>query len=178
MDFTERTLSRQEVFHGQILRVHTDTVLLPNGRQGRREVAEHPGSVAIVALDEDMGLLLVEQYRYAIGRMLLEIPAGKLAPGETPEEAAGRELQEETGAQPGSLLSLGKIYAAPGCYSEALYLFLARGLRFGQTQPDEDEFLLQRRVPFQQAVEMVLSGEIEDGKTVSAVLKARYLLGL
>ena len=137
-----------------------------------------PGSVAIVALDEDMGLLLVEQYRYAIGRMLLEIPAGKLAPGETPEEAAGRELQEETGAQPGSLLSLGKIYAAPGCYSEALYLFLARGLRFGQTQPDEDEFLLQRRVPFQQAVEMVLSGEIEDGKTVSAVLKARYLLGL
>lgn len=177
MDLTERTLSRQDVFTGHILRVHLDTVLLPDGRQAQREIIDHNGAVAVVALDSDGQVLLVEQYRYAIGRNFLEIPAGKLdSPDEDPYAAAMRELREETGATCPELVSLGKIYAAPGCYGEVLHLYLAENLQFGETDPDDDEFLLLHRLPFAEAVKMALDGRLEDGKTVAALLKAKCLL--
>ena len=108
----------------------------------------------------------------------MEIPAGKLEPGEDPAAGALRELKEETGAVPDQFIPMGHILPAPGCYGEVLYLFLARGLQMGETQPDEDEFLIQERIPFDEMVHRCLNGEIEDAKTVAAVLKAKLLLDL
>ena len=140
MDMTEKTLASREVYRGRIIRVREDTVLLPNGKEGRREVVEHPGGVGILALDGD-DVLLVRQYRYAFSRVLTEIPAGKREPGEEPSVTARRELKEEIGAEAEKWTELGALIASPGCYGETLYLYLAQELTFGATHPDEDEFL-------------------------------------
>ena len=178
MDMTEKTLSSERIYDGAIIHVRRDRVLLPNGRTSVREVVEHPGGVGILAVDGDGMVLLVRQYRYAFGRTLLEIPAGKREPGEEPFVTAQRELKEEVGATAADWQSLGQIIASPGCYDEVLHLYLARDLSFGDTHPDEDEFLSVRRIPFQELVQRCLSGEIQDGKTVTAVLKVKLLLGL
>lgn len=159
MDMTEKTLESREVYRGRILHVREDRVRLPNGKEGVREVVEHPGGVGILALDGD-DVLLVKQYRYAFSRVLTEIPAGKREPGEDPFVTAQREL-----------------IASPGCYGETLYLFLACELTFGETHPDADEFLETVRVPFDEAVELCMSGGLTDAKTVAAILKAKVLLG-
>ena len=121
MDMTEKTLTTQEVYHGRIIRVRRDEVLLPNGHTSVREVVEHPGGVGILALEDDGSVLLVRQYRYAFGRTLLEIPAGKREKGEEPLTTARRELREETGATADEWLSMGSLIASPGCYDEVLY---------------------------------------------------------
>ncbi|WP_295748314.1 NUDIX hydrolase [uncultured Oscillibacter sp.] len=179
MDLTERTLRREEKFRGKIVTVHVDTVELPNGGTALREVADHPGGVAVLALDGENQVLAVTQYRYPFGRTLLEIPAGKLDhPGEDPYAAGLRELKEETGAVPGKYESLGRILPSPGCYGEILHLYLAQDLRMEEQRLDEDEFLNVERIPFDEMVRRCLSGEIEDAKTVAAVLKAKILLEL
>mgnify|MGYP001102140431 FL=1 len=175
MDMTEKTLASREVYRGRIIRVREDTVLLPNGKEGRREVVEHPGGVGILALDGD-DVLLVRQYRYAFSRVLTEIPAGKREPGEEPSVTARRELKEEIGAEAEKWTELGALIASPGCYGETLYLYLAQGLTFGATHPDEDEFLDVLRMSFDQAVEQCMRGELTDAKTVAALLKAKILL--
>ncbi|MCI6353187.1 MAG: NUDIX hydrolase, partial [Firmicutes bacterium] len=146
MDMTEKTLESREVYRGRILRVREDRVRLPNGKEGVREVVEHPGGVGILALDGD-DVLLVKQYRYAFSRVLTEIPAGKREPGEDPFVTAQRELKEEIGATAEAWTDLGALIASPGCYGETLYLFLACELTFGETHPDADEFLETVRVP-------------------------------
>lgn len=179
LDLTERKLSREDVFQGRIVRVHVDTVSLPNGDTAAREVVDHPGGVAVLALDGENRVLAVTQYRYPFGRTTLEIPAGKLDhPGEDPYAAGLRELKEETGAVPGKYESLGRILPSPGCYGETLHLYLARDLRMEEQHLDEDEFLKVERVPFEEMAGRCLSGEIEDAKTVAAVLKAKILLNL
>lgn len=175
MDMTERRLSCREIYRGRILRVHEDSVRLPNGREGKREVAEHPGGVGILALDGD-DVLLVRQYRYVFSRVLTEIPAGKRESGEEPFVTAQRELLEEIGASAGKWTELGTLIASPGCYGEVLYLYMAQELTFGKTHLDEDEFLEPLRLPFDSVVEQCLSGELTDAKTVAAVLKAKILL--
>lgn len=177
MDLTEKTLRREDVFQGRILQVHVDTVELPNGNQSTREVVEHPGGVGILAIDGRDNVVLVNQYRYVFKKTLLEIPAGKLEPGEDPAAAALRELHEETGASPQEFIPMGRLLASPGCYGEVLWLFLAKGLIQGRPEPDEDEFLSVERIPFDQLIHRVTTGEIEDAKTVAAVLKAKVLLG-
>ena len=154
MDMTEKKLSSELIYDGRILRLHVDTVELPNGKRALREVADHPGGVAIVALDRDDNVLTVKQYRYAFSRVMEEIPAGKLERGEDPRAAALRELKEETGA-----------------YGEVLHLYLAEGLTPGKASPDEDEFLEPKRTPFAEIVRRVLDGELTDAKTVVGVLK-------
>lgn len=176
MDMTERTLESREVYRGRILRVREDKVSLPNGKTGTREVVEHPGGVGILALDDDGCVVLVRQYRYAFSRVLTEIPAGKREKGEAPFVTAQRELKEEIGAEAEEWTDLGALIASPGCYGETLYLFLARGLHFGETHPDEDEFLDVLRVPFDRAVARCLDGTLTDAKTVAAILKAKILL--
>ena len=178
MDLTERTLSREDIFHGRIVTVHVDTVELPNGAASTREVADHPGGVAVLALDGENNVLAVTQYRYVFQRPMLEIPAGKLEYGEDPYQAGLRELKEETGAVPGRYESLGRILPSPGCYGETLHLYLARDLRMEAQHLDEDEFLNVERVPFGEMARRCLDGEIEDAKTVAAVLKAKILLNL
>ena len=156
MDMTEKTLESREVYRGRILRVREDRVRLPNGKEGVREVVEH---------------------RYAFSRVLTEIPAGKREPGEDPFVTAQRELKEEIGAAAEAWTDLGALIASPGCYGETLYLFLACELTFGETHPDADEFLETVRLPFDEAVELCMSGELTDAKTVAAILKAKVLLG-
>jgi hypothetical protein len=174
MELTEKTLTSREVYRGRILRVREDTVRLPNGKTAEREVAEHPGGVGILALDGG-DVLLVRQYRYAFSRVLTEIPAGKREPGEEPFVTAQRELREEIGATAGKWTELGALIASPGCYGEVLYLYMAQELTFGDTHPDEDEFLDVVRMPFDRAVELCMTGELTDAKTVAAVLKGKLL---
>lgn len=178
MDLTERMLSREEKYHGLFMDVHVDQVLLPNGHTSVREVVDHVDGVAVLPLDERNNVLAVTQYRYVFGKTLLEIPAGKLDKGEEPAAGALRELREETGAVPDNLMPLGRILPSPGCYGETLHLFLARGLHMEEQALDADEFLRLDRIPFQEMVHRVMSGEIEDGKTVAAVLKTKALLDL
>ena len=175
MDMTEKMLESREVYRGRILRVREDKVLLPNGKTGTREVVEHPGGVGILALDGDE-VLLVKQFRFAFSRVLTEIPAGKREKGEEPFVTAQRELKEEIGAEAAEWTELGALIASPGCYGETLYLYLACGLTFGETHPDEDEFLEVVRVPFDEAAAMCMDGRLTDAKTVAAILKARFLL--
>ena len=178
MNLTEQLISRREIYHGRIIAVQVDTVSLPNGNTSTREVVRHPGGVGILALDDEGCAVLVEQYRYVFDRTLLEIPAGKLEPGEDPVAGALRELKEETGAVPDTFLPMGVTLPSPGCLSERLYLFLAKGLHMESQQLDEDEFLNVERIPFNEMVHRVMDGEIEDSKTIAAVLKAKVLLNL
>ena len=175
MDLTERTLSRRDVYRGRILTVHVDEVSLPGGHRSHREVADHPGGVGILALDDRGRAAVVRQYRYVFGRVMTEIPAGKLESGEEPALTARRELMEEVGASAAEWTDLGMLIPSPGCYGERLYLFMARGLTFSSPCPDEDEFLETSFVPLEELERRCLSGEIQDAKTVVAVLKARAM---
>lgn len=175
MDMTEKKISSKLIYDGKILRLHVDTVELPNGKQALREVADHPGGVAIVAIDNQDNVLTVTQYRYAFSRVMEEIPAGKLERGEDPHDAALRELKEETGATPARFTELGPLVVSPGAYGEVLYLYLAEGLDMGETSPDEDEFLALIRTPFDEMVRRVMDGELTDAKTVAGVLKVYAL---
>ena len=179
MDLTEKMVSSETIFEGKIIKVTLDQAQLPDGSLAPREVVYHPGGVAVLALDGDGCVLTVTQYRYPFGRTLLEIPAGKLdSPDEDPYEAGLRELREETGAVPGVYEPLGRILPSPGCYGETLHLYLARDLQMAEQHLDADEFLNVERIPFGEMVRRCLDGEIEDAKTVVAVLKAKALLDL
>ncbi|MDD2417781.1 MAG: NUDIX hydrolase [Oscillospiraceae bacterium] len=171
MNLREKTLSENILFTGNIITVHLDEVQLPNGKTATREVVEHPGGVCVAALNDNDQLLFVRQYRYPYGEVLLELPAGKLSPGEDPLECGKRELQEETGAVAQHYESLGRLYPSPGYCGEIIHMFYASGLTYGEMNPDEDEFLEVERIPLEKAVQMVLDNEITDAKTQTAVLK-------
>lgn len=177
MDLTENFVSRQDIFQGRIVTLHVDTVTLPDGNTALREIIDHPGGVGILAIDDDDRVFMVQQYRYAFSQAMWEIPAGKREAGEEPLVTAKRELQEEVGVTAERWLTMGELIPSPGCYAERLYLFMARGLTVGDTHPDDDEFLTVSRVPFTELSQACLSGEIQDAKTVVAVLKAKALLG-
>ena len=172
----ETLISRKDIYKGSIFQVHVDEVRLPNGAVSTREVADHCPCVAVVPLDENNNVLTVTQYRYVFDKPLLEIPAGKLNPDEDPVAGALRELKEETGAVPDEFIPMGKLIPSPGCLGEELYLFLARGLHMEDAHPDDDEFLVQERIPFDEMVHRCVRGEIEDGKTIAAILKTKLLL--
>lgn len=176
MELTERTVEHTRPYEGVIVKVDLDKAVLPNGRTAAREVVVHPGGVAVLPLNDDGTVTVVRQYRYPFSQVLTEIPAGKLDDGEEPRTGALRELKEEIGAQAGELIDLGAIYPSPGFCQEVLYLYLARNLTYGDCCPDEDEFLELERVPFDRLAGQVMGGEIKDGKTVAAVLKAKILL--
>lgn len=177
MNLNETTLSTVRHFEGRILNLRVDTVRLPNENTATREVIEHNGGVCIAALTDKRELLFVRQYRHPYGKVLLELPAGKLDSKEEDRlSAAIRELREETGAVAQNVQFLGELYPAPGYCDEILTLYLATGLSFGDTDPDEDEFLQIERIELDKAVRMVLDGEIPDGKTQALVLKVAALL--
>ena len=167
----EIKVDSKEVFSGKLLHVTSDSVLLENGKQAVREIIHHNGAAAVIAFDENNRLLMVRQYRYAIGQELLEIPAGKIDPGETPEQCAARELVEETGYRAGKLTELGVVYPIAAYSSEAQYLFYAENLTPDKQHLDEDEFLSVEHVDFGTAFDMVMNGEITDSKTQIGILK-------
>lgn len=171
MNLNEQPLSADYKYRGRIINLRVDTALLPNGSSATREVVEHPGGVCVAALTGDGCLLFVRQFRYPYQKVLLELPAGKLDPGEDPLEAGKRELREETGAEAARYESLGELYPSPGYCGEIIHLYAATGLTFGQMSPDEDEFLEVEKIPLEEAARMVLDNEIPDAKTQAAVLK-------
>ena len=165
-----RTLSSRYVYRGHNIRLRVDEVALPSGRQTVREVIEHDGAVVIVGIDEEKNVLLVDQFRHAAGKDLLELPAGGIDPGETPEMTARREMQEETGYIPGHLESMGGFYSAPGYASEYLYLFLATGLSPSRLIAEDTEEIKLLKLPVNKAVELIRTGEIQDAKTIAGLL--------
>ncbi|RKI67367.1 NUDIX hydrolase [bacterium 1xD42-67] len=180
MDLKEEMVSSQTIFEGKIIKVTLDQARLPDGALAAREVVYHPGGVAVLALDEDQTVYLVKQFRYPIQQLLLELPAGKLDHGAEEDRLLGaqRELSEETGLEAAEWTYLGYTLASPGFCDEALHMYLARGLSRKEQHLDEDEFLDVVTMPFSQLVEQVMDGTITDGKTVSATLKVKVLLGL
>ncbi len=165
-------LERRTVFEGKVVRLYLDRVLLSDGNEAEREVVGHWGAVGIVPLDGEGGVILVQQYRHATGEDLLEIPAGKLMKGEDPLECAKRELLEEIGASAKKWYELCRFYTSPGFSDEMLHLFMAEGLEQGKPCPDEDEFLIMRRVKISEALDMLQEGAIQDSKTAVGVLFA------
>ncbi|MFA5374929.1 MAG: NUDIX hydrolase [Dehalococcoidia bacterium] len=166
----EQTLATKKIFQGRRINLRVDRVVLPSGRETTREIAGYPNSVGIVALDEDDNVILVRQYRHAVGKTLLEIPAGGMEEGEDPRQSALRELVEETGYSAGSLKQIGGAYAAPGYSTEFLYLYLATGLRSGPSRNDEDEAIEVVPVPLKDVPRLIKSGELCDGKSIIGLL--------
>ena len=175
MPHFEKTLSSKEVFDGKVIRVCHDSVELENGETALREVVYHNGGVCVLPLTDIGEVIFVKQFRYPYKEEVLELPAGKLNKGEDPFESAVRELREETGAEAKKYTSLGRLYPSPGYCGEIITMYLAEDLSFGEQSLDEDEFLDTIRIPFEKAVEMVLSGEIPDAKTQTAILKAKLM---
>lgn len=169
-DLAERPLTEDVAWTGRIFNVDRLRVELPDGRVAIRDVVRHPGAVAIVALTEDGRICLVRQYRTALGRVTVEIPAGKLAPGEDPLECAGRELLEETGMSAEKIAYLTTIASSDGFCDELIHIYMATGLEFSRSDPDADEFINVDLVPLEELVDAVLDGRIEDAKTVVGAL--------
>lgn len=176
MNFEEKTLKSEYKFNGKVINLRVDDVMLPDGNQSKREVVEHNGGVTVAALTDNNELLFVKQFRYPYREMILELPAGKLEKGEDPFDAALRELREETGAIQTDLISLGRMYPTPGYCGEIIHMYFTRVENFGEQCLDDGEFLSVERIELNKAVDMVLSGEITDGKTQIAVLKVNELL--
>ncbi|MBO5232077.1 MAG: NUDIX hydrolase [Clostridia bacterium] len=176
MNLEEKQISAEYKFKGKIINLRVDEALLPNGATATREVVEHNGGICVVPLTEKGEILMVEQYRYPYSEVVLEIPAGKRDGDEEPLEGGKRELKEETGAIAENYTFLGELYPTPGYCGEIIYMYLATGLSYGETNPDEDEFLNIKRIPLEKAVEMIMNGEIKDAKTQTAILKTERLL--
>lgn len=175
MTHFEKQLDSEEIFSGRVIRVTRDRVELENGRTSIREVVHHHGGAAVAALNEKGEIYLVRQYRYALDRELIEIPAGKLEAGEDPFEAAKRELGEEAGLTAGEYRDLGYVIPTCGYCSEIIWLYAAKDLRPVRQHLDPDEFLTVFTMPLEEAADKVLSGEITDSKTVAAILKVQAL---
>lgn len=162
--------SEEVAWVGRIFSVDRLRVTLPDGRHATRDVVRHPGAVAVVALTDDGRICLVRQYRTALGRVTVEIPAGKLAPGEDPLSCAARELEEETGIVAGKLAYLTTIATSAGFADEVIHIYMATGLARAQASPDADEFINVDLVDLPELVDAVLDGRIEDAKTVVGAL--------
>ena len=176
-NLSERRIATEEIYNGAVVHLVKDTVELPNGKTAYREIVRHNGAVCVLPITDDGEVICVRQYRHPFERIMLELPAGKLdTPDEDPKEVAIRELREETGATCKELIELGSLCPSVAIFTERIYLFVAKGLTFGETDPDEDEFLEIVRIPFEKLKKDILDGKVLDAKTQIAVLKAAEIL--
>lgn len=171
----EKQLSSETIFTGRVFTVTVDKVEQETGRISTREVVHHNGGLCVCAVDDEDNVYFVRQFRYAFGQELLELPAGKREGTEDPMEGAIRELQEEVGCQAAHVEDLGKIYPSTGYLTEVLHCYYATGLTFTKQHLDEGEFLDVVKMPFSEALEKVISGEIRDGKSQIMILKVDAL---
>ncbi len=176
MELMEKTVASERVFDGRLLKVYRDKVELTNGGSSVREFVHHPGGAAVVALDGEGNIYLERQFRYPYHKVVMEIPAGKLEPGEDPFDAIQRELSEEIGATAGRWNALGCIMPSVGYTDELIYLYLARDLTFGARHLDQDEFLEPFKVPFGEALAQAADGRLNDAKTLAALFRADQLM--
>ena len=174
----ELTIGTKRIYEGNIINVRVDTVRMPSGRDATREIVEHSHAVCIVPIDNEGNVVLVRQYRKPAEDALLEVPAGGVEDGEISEEAVLRELQEEIGYTADHLEHLSSFWVAPGWATEYMHAYLATGLRESRLDGDEDENIEVVRLRFNEAVSMLKTGEINDGKTIAALLLAQPLLDL
>ncbi len=165
----EKTLSSKLIYDGRAVKLRADTVKMPGGRETTREIVEHSDCVAIVAIDADDNVLLVSQFRQAVGKELLEIPAGGIDPGEDPVTTVCREMQEETGYLPKKVERLGGFYSTPGYCTEYLYLYLATDLTPGQLYAEDTESIELVRVPVSEIPSLIASGRICDAKSIAGL---------
>jgi len=166
----EKCISKEKLLDGIIIHVRKDKVLSPKG-ECYREVVEHPGGVVILPFVDNDNIILIKQWRYPVGKAIIELPAGKLEYGEDPFEAAKRELTEETGYVANDWEDLGYIYTTPGFCDEKIYLYKATNLTYKETNFDEFEIVESIVMPIDEALNMISSGEISDSKTICAILK-------
>ncbi len=177
MDLKEKQLESTLIFDGTVVHLYKDKIELPNGDTSSREYIKHNGAVCVIPITDDGKVILERQYRYAVGEVLVEIPAGKLDYiGEDPHEAALRELREETGAVAAELIDLGLYYGSPAIMGEKIYMYMAKGLTYTEQELDRDEFLEVFTMPLEDAVKEVLAGNIPDGKTQAAILRAYMMM--
>jgi len=165
----EPTIASEYIYHGKVVTLRKDTVKLPNGKTSAREVVEHSGAVAIVPVTPEGNIIFVKQFRKPVEKETIEIPAGKLNPGEDPRDCALRELQEETGFS-GTLDYKFSYYTTPGFSNEILYMYMAYDLKASPLDCDEDEFVEKLEVSPQEAMHMIVKGEIMDAKTIIGIL--------
>lgn len=170
------TLRSETVLDGKLLYVRVDTVRLPSGAEKAREVVEHPGAIALVPLTDDGEVILVRQWRHAVGQVLLEVPAGTREAGEEPIVTAARELSEETGYTARELVPLGAFYTAPGFCTEEIHMFLALGLTEGDAHPEDDEGITLTRLPLADLPAAIARGDIRDAKSIAAVAMTQHYL--
>ena len=170
-DFTESTTECRYIYKGRIINVRNDAIALPTGKAAQREFVEHPGGVAVLAVDEHGYVPLVRQFRYPLGHHIWEIPAGKLERGEDPADAIARELHEETGLTAEKIELLASFYPTVGYSDEIIRVYVATGLSYVGAEPDEDEFLELKYFHIDELYKMCLDGTLDDGKSVLAVLK-------
>jgi ADP-ribose pyrophosphatase len=172
MEYMETTVSTVPIYDGAIIRVEKLTVTLPNGKTATRDVVRHQGASAVVPVTAEGDVLLTRQYRKPNEFVSVELPAGKLDPGEAPEACAARELQEETGYAAGTLVHLFSMKSTPGFSDEIIHVYLATNLVAGISNPDDDEFISAFTVSFGEAKAMIRDGRITDGKTIAGILAA------
>lgn len=175
-DFTEHTIASRTVFRGNLLHVLDDTVRLPDGRRSAREYVRHPGAVMMLPLTDDRKVVLVRQFRYALNRHFIEVPAGKMESGEAPLQTARRELREECGLEATRWQRLTTLHPCIGYSDERIEFYLARGLTQVDSAPEEGEFLETLSVRLDDAVEWVRDGAITDVKSMIALLWAEKML--
>ncbi len=173
----EKSVNSELIYNGAIFDLRHDEIELPDGGAGIRDYVVHKGASCIVPITDDGSVLTVRQYRYPMKEILTEIPAGKRdSADESPLEAAKRELKEETGAEADEFIFLGEFYPTCAYSTESIYMYMARGLHFGSTNTDDDEFIENGKIPLESLVGEIMNGNIKDGKTQAAVLKAYKIL--
>jgi ADP-ribose pyrophosphatase len=166
----EPSVDSRVAYEGRIVNLRVDTVRLPQGTLGTREIVEHVPCVCVVPLDDEDNVVMVRQYRKPAGELLLEVPAGGMDPGESPQDAAQRELREETGYVADELVHLSSFWTTPGFCTELMHAYVARGLRPGALGQDEDENIEVVRVPLSGAADLIRRGEIRDAKSIASLL--------
>tara|TARA_B100000949_G_C14287707_1_gene455229 strand:- start:2189 stop:2734 length:546 start_codon:yes stop_codon:yes gene_type:complete len=172
----EPTIESKDIYQGRIIKLRVDTVQLPSGRTTTREIVEHEDAVCVVPIDENNNVLMVRQYRKAAQLNLLEVPAGGVEAGETPDETALRELQEEVSVTSGSLRRLSGFWVSPGWATEFMHAYLATDLTPASLPADDDEYISVERVPLDSIPGLIESGEIQDSKSIASLLLALRVL--